>query len=151
MKNKQHLLAWAGLLAAALLLGGCSQAKPAKSSSSVKVKQGKKNPKAKQHSKAKSQVQSKTPSSQSQSSRKTRVSSKAAGMEPVIKKIRAYLTKYAGNSAVRVDHKIGIKGAINNDVGYVYAKKPFVLAIFTNGWSNDQIAAVAQKIYDLAE
>ena len=24
-------------------------------------------------------------------------------------------------------------------------------AIFTNGWSNDQIAAVAQKIYDLAE
>ncbi|MDD6416191.1 MAG: class A beta-lactamase-related serine hydrolase [Lactobacillus porci] len=56
-----------------------------------------------------------------------------------------------GTLPVRVDHKIGINGAINNDVGYVYAKKPFVLAIFTNGWSNDQIAAVAQKIYDLAE
>ena len=56
-----------------------------------------------------------------------------------------------GTLPVRVDHKIRINGAINNDVGYVYAKKPFVLAIFTNGWSNDQIAAVAQKIYDLAE
>lgn len=48
-----------------------------------------------------------------------------------------------------VYHKIGINGAYNHDVGVVMADRPYVLSILTNGYSDYQIAQIAQNVEQL--
>ena len=109
MKNIKHLLAWTGLLAASLLLVGCGSQK-ARPATSSPVKSGQQSKKAKSqpsHQSARQKQTSQKPASPQKTSRQSgqrgkgaAASSKSVKMEPVIKKIRAYLTKYAGTSSV---------------------------------------------------
>ena len=112
MKNIKHLLAWTGLLAASLLLVGCGsqKARPATSSPvESSVKQSEKAKSQSSHQSARQKQTSQKPASPQKTSRQSgqrgkgaAASSKSVKMEPVIKKIRAYLTKYAGNRAFSV-------------------------------------------------
>lgn len=49
---------------------------------------------------------------------------------------------------VKVAHKIGINGAYNHDVAVVYANKPYIISIMTNGGSDEFISQLSKKIYD---
>lgn len=49
---------------------------------------------------------------------------------------------------VKVAHKIGINGAYNHDVAVVYANKPYIISIMTNGCSDEFISQLSKKIYD---
>lgn len=52
-----------------------------------------------------------------------------------------------GTLPVTVAHKIGMNGAFNHDAAIVLGAHPFALTILTNGWSDAQIAALAQRIF----
>lgn len=56
-----------------------------------------------------------------------------------------------GTLPVPVAHKIGINGAANNDTAIVLSSHHFALTIMTNGWSDAQIATLAQQIYQVTE
>lgn len=56
-----------------------------------------------------------------------------------------------GTLPVTVAHKIGINGAANNDAAIVLSDHQFALTIMTDGWSDAQIAQLAQKIYTVAK
>lgn len=58
-------------------------------------------------------------------------------------------TANIGSLPYTVLHKIGINGAFNHDVGIVLAPQPYVVAILTNGYSDEQIAAIAARIDEL--
>ncbi len=54
-----------------------------------------------------------------------------------------------GALPVRVDHKIGINGSINNDAAFVYASSPFVLVVMSNGYSDNAISNIAWNVYNM--
>ncbi len=56
-----------------------------------------------------------------------------------------------GALPVTVAHKIGINGAANNDTAIVLSPHEFALTIMTTGWSDAQIADLAQQIYAVAK
>ncbi|AMV66466.1 Hypothetical protein ADU72_0521 [Pediococcus damnosus] len=56
-----------------------------------------------------------------------------------------------GTLPVTVAHKIGINGAANNDTAIVVSRHQFALTIMTDGWSDAQIAKLAQQIYAVAK
>lgn len=49
---------------------------------------------------------------------------------------------------VKVAHKIGINGAYNHDVAVVYANKPYIISIMTNGCRDEFISQLSKKVYD---
>lgn len=56
-----------------------------------------------------------------------------------------------GSLPVTVAHKIGINGAANNDAAIVLSNHKFALTIMTDGWSDEQVDQLAQKIYAVAK
>ncbi|MBM6955536.1 serine hydrolase, partial [Limosilactobacillus coleohominis] len=54
-----------------------------------------------------------------------------------------------GALPVKVEHKIGINGSINNDAAYVYASHPFILVVMSNGYSDNVISNIAWNIYNM--
>lgn len=56
-----------------------------------------------------------------------------------------------GTLPVPVAHKIGINGAANNDTAIFLSNHRFALTIMTDGWSDSQIATLAQRIYQATE
>jgi beta-lactamase class C len=52
---------------------------------------------------------------------------------------------------VVVAHKVGMSDEINNDIGVVYASKPYIISIMTSDSNDKTIAQISKDVYDIMQ